>query len=106
MTLRPFLSDHQSPGGPLWPTTEEYALAHTCPRCKAAPGDACVIRGGPAGRTIHLPRQDRGVQHYYRDVGHAPWPEERVPGNGTTRSHGSSERVLLVNVPTCCGAIC
>jgi hypothetical protein len=29
---------------------------------------------------MHAARQDAGMRHYRRDVGNAPWPEEREPG--------------------------
>jgi len=61
-----------------WPSIEQYALAHRCPRCKANPGEPCIIR--PGRGTIHQPRQDAGIRHYDRDVVRAPEQEDRVPG--------------------------
>jgi hypothetical protein len=62
----------------------EYALAHRCPRCKAPPWVDCIAprkasADEPTHR-LHARRQDRAIWHYYRDVGHAPWPEAREPG--------------------------
>ena len=37
-------------------------LTVACPRCRAAVGEPCVIRNGPPGRVVHLPRQDRAVR--------------------------------------------
>lgn len=61
-----------------WPTADQYTIAHRCPTCRAEPGDPCIIRRGQ--RTFHCARQDAGMRHYRRDVGRAPWPEDRTPG--------------------------
>lgn len=84
-----------------WPPLHAYALAHACPVCRAKPGEPCdaprknarldrmdrtrarfgdePMERDPAHR-MHLARQDVGARHYWRDVGNAPWPEDRVPG--------------------------
>lgn len=66
--------DPQTP----WPSIEEYALAHRCPVCLVAPGEPC---NAPRKRgRSHLPRLDEGARHRTRDIGRAPWPEDRVVG--------------------------
>lgn len=59
------------------PHVDEYVLAARCPTCRAPSGQPCNAprRGG-----FHAARQDKGAAHKRRDVGNAPWPEERVPG--------------------------
>jgi hypothetical protein len=63
-----------------WPTIEAYGLAHRCPTCQAAPGADCVMKRPKHGARMHTTREDRGAAHYYRDIGRAPWPEDRMPG--------------------------
>lgn len=84
-----------------WPSMYEYALAHRCPICKAPVGDDCDAPGKAArqrrmtatrrrwgeddpvvdrANLQHAQRIDAGIRHYYRDLGRAPWPEEREPG--------------------------
>lgn len=74
---------HTDPATP-WPPLEAYALAHRCPTCKAPTGEPCDAPRKAAaeepGHRLHLTRQDAGARHYRKDVGDAPWPEERVPG--------------------------
>lgn len=67
------------PPEPAWPTTDQYALARRCPRCHTAAGQECTWKQ-PRGRRFHLARVDAGVRHYRRDVGAAPWREDREPG--------------------------
>ena len=62
-----------------WPSTEEYSLAHRCPRCRAEPGEPCDAPNKPA-YPWHVARVDAGIRHYYRDVARAPWSEDRIPG--------------------------
>lgn len=84
-----------------WPPLHAYALAHRCTTCRAEPGEPCnapgkqarldaadrfhdelgVERGehDPAAR-LHAARLNAGSRHYSRDVGRAPWADERVPG--------------------------
>jgi hypothetical protein len=84
-----------------WPPLHAYALAHRCPACKAEPGKPCnaprknaqlaridstrarfgdaPTEHDPAWR-MHAPRHDAGRRHYSRDVGRAPWAEDREPG--------------------------
>lgn len=78
-----------------------YALAHRCSTCAAEPGIPCQaprkqaeidgrngIReqaGLPLMETnplhlMHATRVSAGSRHYDRDVGAAPWPEDREPG--------------------------
>ncbi|OEJ21856.1 hypothetical protein AR457_39885 [Streptomyces agglomeratus] len=86
---------------PAFPTAYEYALAHRCPTCRAEPGSPCdapkknaslarmdAIRErvgeepfehDPLWR-MHSTRQSAGSRHRSRDIGNAPWPEDRVPG--------------------------
>lgn len=69
-----------------WPPFEVYVMAQKCPTCKAAPGDSC--HASAKSRTVskdpwstqHAARQDKGMRHESRDVGSAPWPEDRVTG--------------------------
>lgn len=84
-----------------WPSIGDYALAHPCPTCKVPRGEECVAprkqalanqlnriqesRGlEPMGdrqtESMHITRVDVGIRHYYRDVGNAPWSEDREPG--------------------------
>lgn len=59
---------------------EDYIAAQTCPRCHAQPGQQCAgAHSATYARTggSHLPRVDRAIAHYNRDVGNAPWPDER-----------------------------
>lgn len=62
-----------------WPTVDQYALHHRCYHCKACPGEPCRTPRGVPTR-FHAPRLDAGVRHYHRDVGAAPWANERRPG--------------------------
>ena len=85
------------PLGTPWPPLHAYALAHACPTCKAGPGETCDAprknaRAAPRAQAsapliehnpiegMHAARQDAGARHYWRDVGNAPWPEDREPG--------------------------
>lgn len=84
-----------------WPPLHAYALAHRCTTCKANPGEQCnaprknaqlahidAIRArfGDAPMEhdptalMHATRQDAGLRHYRRDIGRAPWAEDRDPG--------------------------
>ena len=84
-----------------WPSLYEYAMAHRCTKCGADPGVECDAPGKNAqlacidgisrraGREpvqhdpvkrLHAVRQDAGMRHKRRDVGNAPWMDERVPG--------------------------
>jgi hypothetical protein len=83
---------------PGWPTIYQYAAAHRCSRCGAGAGEDCiaprysarrrrenqyrVLSGGvPDTKPIcHAPRIDAASRHYARDVGKAPWFEDREPG--------------------------
>lgn len=56
-------------------TMDEYTAAQKCPQCGASPGQPCDGR-----KRFHAKRQDAGNRHYQRDVGNAPWPEDREPG--------------------------
>lgn len=84
-----------------FPTYYEYALARRCSTCGAEPGTVCdapaknqalqklddvraltgnePIDHNPLHR-LHTTRQDAGGRHRSRDIGKAPWPEDRVPG--------------------------
>lgn len=72
-----------------WPSSYQYAMAHSCPTCKAAPGVECTApikqarqeRTGedPIGR-LHATRQARGRSHRGQDVAAAPLVEDRIPG--------------------------
>ncbi len=62
-----------------WPSSEAYMLAHPCTRCGADIGQPCTAPN-KADHPWHAARQDAGIRHYRRDVGRAPWPEDRVPG--------------------------
>lgn len=89
------------PEDPAFPTLYEYALARRCTRCGAEPGLPCnaprkqddiaarhQIRaqvGRPAMELnpleiLHSVRVDAGSRHKDRDIGAAPWPEDREPG--------------------------
>lgn len=84
-----------------WPPLHAYALAHACPTCKARPGEQCnapnknarlkrvdalLARAGESPvehdpiKRMHARRQDAGMRHKRRDVGNAPWAEDREPG--------------------------
>jgi len=63
-----------------WPTPDEYTLAHRCARCGAEPGVRCVSQNARTVEFGHARRQDAGIRHHRRDVGNAPWIEDRVPG--------------------------
>lgn len=83
------------------PPFHVYALAHRCSTCGAAPGQPCDAprkQGEIDGRNLnrahlgqpplvpdplhllHAARVDAGGRHRDRDVGAAPWPEDREPG--------------------------
>lgn len=65
----------------LWPPPmEAYTLARRCPRCHADPGEPCNYRGSRSTMYSHAPRITAGIRHYNRDVGRAPWPEDRESG--------------------------
>lgn len=62
----------------------DYVLCKPCPTCKARAWHDCDApmkrsKANPVHRQ-HVRRQDRGAAHYYRDVGKAPWMDERTPG--------------------------
>lgn len=83
-----------------FPSLYRYALAHECPTCKAPPGIVCnaprkratqaarnglraelgLSPVGEPGDLLHARRHDIGTRHYRRDVGNAPWRDEREPG--------------------------
>jgi hypothetical protein len=84
-----------------WPPLHAYALAHRCTTCGAQPGEPCDAprKNAQLARVdatlarferppmdhdqlhrMHGPRQDAGRRHYRRDVGAAPWWEDREPG--------------------------
>lgn len=83
-----------------FPSLYRYAIAHPCPTCKAPAGTHCKAprkQGAAAARNgvraelglaaldtrseeIHAARHDVGRRHYRRDVGNAPWADEREPG--------------------------
>lgn len=77
-----------------WPPLHAYALAHHCTTCKAGPGEQCdaprkqaAVDGSaasgvnvPESWRMHAARQGAGRRHYGRDVGSAPWAEDREPG--------------------------
>ncbi|MEU3435454.1 hypothetical protein [Streptomyces sp. NPDC006863] len=85
-----------------FPPLYEYAMAQECPSCAAAPGVVC---NAPNKRKwtarvealraelgldrvtdvepltlLHKTRQQAGASHKRRDIGNAPWPEDREPG--------------------------
>lgn len=83
-----------------FPSLYQYAMAHACPTCMAGPGVECnapnktgrldraarlaaqlgmEIEQDPLWR-LHKTRQQTGVRHKQRDIGNAPWPEDREPG--------------------------
>jgi len=61
-----------------WPSTDDCALSIACPTCRAARGEPCVIRS--KHRHWHAPRVRRPARAHNRDLGRAPWPEDRIPG--------------------------
>jgi hypothetical protein len=84
-----------------FPSLYRYALAQTCPTCKATPGATCdAPRKSAKARRIeglrselglsltapepitllHKTRQQAGARHYRRDIGNAPWADEREAG--------------------------
>ena len=84
-----------------FPPQHVYALAHRCPQCGAEPGEPCdaprkeaaydtraemrARHGRPQpewdpSQLIHVRRQDACDRHRSRDIGAAPWPEDREPG--------------------------
>lgn len=86
---------------PAFPSLYEYALARRCTRCGAEPGLPCNAprkHGEIAARNriralvgqppmelnplelLHVTRIDAGSRHQDRDIGAAPWPEDREPG--------------------------
>ncbi|MGA5843519.1 zinc finger domain-containing protein [Streptomyces pseudogriseolus] len=89
------------PQDPAFPPLHEYALAYRCPTCGAEPGTPCdaprkkakidrhndireqvgqlPLKTNPL-HLMHISRQDAGHRHYQRDLGKAPWPEDREPG--------------------------
>lgn len=73
----------------IWPPIHAYALAHRCPICHAEPGQPCNAPsknaradrfGGDQVSRMHAARRDTGAAHYSRDIGNAPWAEDREPG--------------------------
>ena len=72
-----------------WPSSYEYAMANSCPTCKAVPGVECTaprkqanqerLNADPLWR-LHKTRQRRGASHRAQDVARAPWVEDRIPG--------------------------
>lgn len=52
MARRRYLAEH----------TEPESIDFRCPVCKVAPGEPCVIRGGPRDRDTHLSRADRMIE--------------------------------------------
>lgn len=72
-----------------WPSSYQYAMANSCPTCKAAPGVECDAprKRAEQERTgddpicrLHATRQGRGRSHRAQDVAAAPWVEDRIPG--------------------------
>jgi len=63
-----------------WPGVEEYTIAQRCSQCGAEPGVRCISNTSKTVEFGHARRQDSGARHYRRDVGRAPWSEDRVPG--------------------------
>lgn len=84
-----------------FPPFHVYALAHRCTTCGAQPGQPCDVprkqaeidkrntiraqMGDPPVDTdplhlLHATRIDAGGRHRDKDVGKAPWPEDRQPG--------------------------
>jgi hypothetical protein len=84
-----------------FPETFAYVMAHACSRCGAQPDEVCNaprklahlvginrLRARfdlePAEHHLlslfHAPRVDVGQRHKGKDIGTAPWPEERIPG--------------------------
>ena len=84
-----------------FPSLYEYAMAHECPSCCAPPGVVCNapskqkrlarVEGLRAELgldlaepdligQLHKTRQQAGATHKRRDIGNAPWPEDREPG--------------------------
>jgi hypothetical protein len=86
----------------LWtsPPLRAYALAVICPKCQAGPGADCnpgrraeVERRNRRIRSVdrtpppldrtqiqHRQRVNAAIRQKMGDIGRAPWPEERVPG--------------------------
>jgi hypothetical protein len=58
---------------------EEYTMYEKCPQCKAQPGYPCVRRD-TKDAFFHVSRGDKGNRHYNKDVGNAPWREDRIDG--------------------------
>jgi hypothetical protein len=76
-------------------------MAYECPSCAAPPGALCnapnkrrkvarveglrtelgldIVTPDPIC-LLHKTRQQAGANHKRRDIGNAPWPEDRIPG--------------------------
>lgn len=84
-----------------FPPFHAYALAHRCSTCGVEPGQPCNVPrkqaeidkmnhiraqlGQPPQEPnplhlLHATRLDAGGRHRDRDIGAAPWPEDRIPG--------------------------
>jgi len=89
------------PQDPAFPPVYDYALARRCTQCGAQPGLPCnaprkqdelAARNRARAQTgqppleldplamLHVARVDAGNRHRARDIGAAPWPEDREPG--------------------------
>lgn len=64
---------------PFFPSTDEYTIAQSCPTCHVQPFEPCNVKR-PRNRRFHFARVDRGIWHYWKDVGEAPWRDERELG--------------------------
>ena len=66
------------PDGHLLPPLAQYVMGQICPVCGASPGQPCEMKRNKH-RFCHHGRFDLGLRHRQRDIGKAPWPEERDP---------------------------
>lgn len=100
--------------GDIWfPPFVDYVMSRRCSTCGAVAWTDCTARRKRRSAEIqnenrarfgqppttpnradlqHVTRQDAGAAHRSRDIGRAPWTEDRVPGTnyGTVRYPGGA----------------